>query len=369
MIQNRRKQNTLLETTMDELKQEKAELKETEYNSVECQAREEEYDVIFIVSNNENGPTILQKYPGSENEGCHMCKVCGEQFVKNDALQEHLKSHIEEVYICNICGETCSELSVFEEHQKSHTAHQYLYVICEENFPNNGAKETVNVTEVKSDHMYNREDNATELAESNAIGFCRMEEELVSNANDVEISLIKEQENADYTCEACGKKFLQNAQYQKHKKIHERERDRSLVCDTCGRQFSRTSCLNDHKKIHTGERPYTCDTCGRSFAQSSILQRHKRIHSGEQPYVCPICGQKFTQSAGLHRHQRVHLGERHICDICHKGYTRKTGLILHRRLHTGEQPYACEKCKKRFTKNSYLQKHIVKCHIKAEVNL
>lgn len=359
---------------MDESKQEeKVELDETEYNSAECQAADEEYDVIFIVSNNENGPTILQKFPNSENnEACHICKVCGEQFVQNDALQSHLKTHIEEVYICNICGDTFSEVGVFEDHQKSHNSQQYFYVICDENFQNNGAsvhgsKETMSITEVKSDHMYNRADSATELNDSNNISFCRVEEELVSNANNVEISLIKEQENADYACDTCGKRFLQNAQYLKHKKIH--DRDRSLVCDTCGRQFSRTSCLNDHKKIHTGERPYVCDTCGRSFAQSSILQRHKRIHSGEQPYVCPICGQKFTQSAGLHRHQRVHLGERHICDICHKGYTRKTGLILHRRLHTGEQPYACDKCEKRFTKNSYLQKHIIKCHIKEEVDI
>jgi hypothetical protein len=55
--------------------------------------------------------------------------------------------------------------------------------------------------------------------------------------------------------------------------------ERSAVCDACGKRFLQTCDLNKHKlSAHSGEKPFVCPACGRSFARRDYLRSHSKIH-------------------------------------------------------------------------------------------
>lgn len=42
--------------------------------------------------------------------------------------------------------------------------------------------------------------------------------------------------------------------------------------------------------------PYTCDICGKSFLQQGTYTRHQRVHTGVKPFKCPFCTNEWRCS-------------------------------------------------------------------------
>ncbi|XP_056381293.1 phosphatidylcholine-sterol acyltransferase isoform X2 [Hyla sarda] len=171
--------------------------------------------------------------------------------------------------------------------------------------------------------------------------------------------------NKPYQCMDCGNLFYSKSLFAEHLKTHKERKP--CCCPDCGKCFADNSTLIIHQRIHTGEKPFSCKDCSKSFSQHSTLVSHQRIHSGEKPYECKICGKRFRDRSSSACHQRIHNGEKPFkCQECGKRFTQSCNLRRHERLHVGQKPYLCTKCGKTFNESTKLKSHEI-VHLKKEM--
>ncbi|XP_034235954.1 zinc finger and SCAN domain-containing protein 31-like isoform X2 [Thrips palmi] len=160
-----------------------------------------------------------------------------------------------------------------------------------------------------------------------------------------------------FSCDVCGRSFVQNHSLTRHMRTHTGERP--YPCSTCGKAFIQNHSLTRHMRTHTGERPFSCTTCGRGFAEHHKLKSHVKVHTGERPYSCETCGKTFIERHTLLDHMKLHTGERNYsCAICGKSFMERHKLKRHLRSHTGERPYSCGTCGKSFVQSHNLTQHM-----------
>lgn len=84
--------------------------------------------------------------------------------------------------------------------------------------------------------------------------------------------------------------------------------------------------------------------------------KKKEVRSHE----CEVCKKRYSKQSKLQRHFLVHTGERpYICKVCNKSFTEKGKLKRHSFSHTGERPYVCNVCNRSFTLLCNLKTHIL----------
>ncbi|XP_052746057.1 gastrula zinc finger protein XlCGF57.1-like [Bicyclus anynana] len=159
-----------------------------------------------------------------------------------------------------------------------------------------------------------------------------------------------------YSCETCNYKCARKSVLNSHKRTHTGEKP--YACYICNYKCAHKSTLINHKKTHTGEKPYSCETLNYKTAHKSTLLMHKKTHTSENPYSCNVCNYKTAFNNNLLLHKRTHTGEKpYSCEICSYKTADKSNLSRHTRTHTAEKPYSCETCNYKCTRKGYLNWH------------
>ncbi|XP_055328363.1 putative zinc finger protein 876 isoform X1 [Paramacrobiotus metropolitanus] len=164
-------------------------------------------------------------------------------------------------------------------------------------------------------------------------------------------------------CGTCSKLYASKKSLKIHNRIHTGYKP--YACPICPKRFTQTNVLKAHINYHTGRRDWLCKICGKAFTQSAHLRTHEKTHSNRKDYQCPYCQQNFSCKGVRDRHIRQHTGEKpYKCLLCEKRFTRGESLKFHENAHQGIRPYSCphEHCRKTFTKQSSLKRHIRSAH-------
>jgi uncharacterized Zn-finger protein len=72
---------------------------------------------------------------------------------------------------------------------------------------------------------------------------------------------------------------------------------------------------------HQEECQYSCNVCSKKFTEQRKLKRHQLIHSGERPFGCDVCNKSFSQHNDLKRHLQIHSGSDHFAARCVIGHS------------------------------------------------
>jgi DNA-directed RNA polymerase subunit RPC12/RpoP len=109
-----------------------------------------------------------------------------------------------------------------------------------------------------------------------------------------------------FTCSECSKSFSQKIHLTSHQLIHSEARP--YMCGECPADFTCPNNLRRHQRtVHEQEANFKCETCGKRFASASGLTSHIRTHTGERPFKCPHCDSAFAGQSNRTSHlKRYH---------------------------------------------------------------
>ncbi|KAJ8307564.1 hypothetical protein KUTeg_015648 [Tegillarca granosa] len=95
------------------------------------------------------------------------------------------------------------------------------------------------------------------------------------------------------------------------------------------------------------------------FKKKRKSWKNHRLDTEEGLYACDQCKKMFSKQSSLARHKYEHSGARPFtCQVCGKAFKHKHHLTEHCRLHSGEKPFQCKKCGKRFSHSGSYSQHM-----------
>lgn len=129
-----------------------------------------------------------------------------------------------------------------------------------------------------------------------------------------------------FECEICKRRFREQSDLRKHKKVHNSSSAKCSVCHlrqvssrnsnrcaSCEKQDvesrPRTPIIPDDlvpRIDANNKKAFVCKYCDRAFGSSSNLKRHIMIHTGEKPFTCPDCKRPFREMSTLKKHLITH---------------------------------------------------------------
>ena len=121
---------------------------------------------------------------------------------------------------------------------------------------------------------------------------------------------------------------------------------------------------NFHKKFES-IKSHKCQHCEYRATHEDLVHQHmKEAHIEEKPFSCEKCPKKFGKNTEKILHYRsVH--SKLTCHICFAKYSKRYHLNMHlQSFHNNIMPFSCSGCEKKFKTNKFLKNHFNRVHLK-----
>ncbi|XP_011191390.1 transcription factor grauzone [Zeugodacus cucurbitae] len=191
------------------------------------------------------------------------------------------------------------------------------------------------------------------------------------NKRTLYVDHIQFHKNPDFfKCSICNKQLISRKNYINHMhSLHPAEENLQFTCKHCPKKFSKQYILDSHIKMRHMPKDHICKLCNKAFASIWILQQHeKAVHRNEFKSVCEICGKLLRNAANLQYHMdNIHRTEPRPeveCTLCHKWLKSDRSLRKHMISHRDEASGAVFKCpqcdvekKSRHSLSSHIRYH------------
>ncbi|PSN38831.1 hypothetical protein C0J52_12611 [Blattella germanica] len=163
-----------------------------------------------------------------QSHACNLnCQNCGKNFHYSSRLKVHEKICMTKNLVCEICGESFLTEFKLREHLLSHPVDETHYcALCKKVFVNNFKL---------SVHMENHPT-------------CEICGILVRNKIHLKSHMVTHTHERNFACEICDKQFAFKANLKRHQIIHTGEKP--YICEICDKAFNDVSTRNSHRKKH-----------------------------------------------------------------------------------------------------------------------
>ena len=259
------------------------------------------------------------------------CDICFKKFSRKYSVTNHIRIvHLKKKVYCSHCNQSYSETAKLNKH--------VLMV------HGNGVRDTFICD--SCDYIAKRKDQLKQHKEAVHEGkiyqcnFCDhtspWERSLRSHMEHIHGDKVK--------CELCGKRFVNNREYEKHINRSHSATDKLFKCIHCEFETLNYEELQPHRRKNhwksfmskKTKKKEKCPYCDKeiSMSRTNQLKEHiNNVHLQIKTHQCRICEKKFAQLTHLRNHiNSIHNKAKYKCDSCDLEYNQPSGLFKHRKL-------------------------------------
>ncbi|XP_038062905.1 zinc finger protein 808-like isoform X1 [Patiria miniata] len=153
--------------------------------------------------------------------------------------------------------------------------------------------------------------------------------------------------NDGFKCNLCYKVLFTVKGFQKHQENH--------TCKIC---FKTIKKLGAHMRVHSNMRPHQCPECLDLFKARKYLLKHWVSVHGKELLKCRACVRVFLDSDSLSHHEQEH----------HQLVEDKSCEEADPEVRSKETSHQCTKCRKLFSTNGNLRRHMIEVCSKSLVS-
>lgn len=212
----------------------------------------------------------------------HMCQICCETFQKSSSLKKHMRVHANtssdsdnSPFKCNACKIDYLTAISFEDHIKTEHGQPQAFkcVDC-------GCFRSVELTAIQPFRCELCSRRKVEPFEaSGTVNYRVTSNKNANTSQHVRVNYATKTPKLDMDSLVHEMRTGETGTNGRRRKLHQ--------CPDCEKCYKHQSTLAMHRKVHTGEYKFKCQYCQKEFYLAEYYNRHMRVHTREKPYkVC-----------------------------------------------------------------------------------
>lgn len=171
-----------------------------------------------------------------------------------------------------------------------------------------------------------------------------------------------EDENLSSTDTILPKKVLKSKRIAEKTLVRNPTMNDSNSCEICRKSFSSAAVLRTHLRTNVCTRgSYKCDGCGKKFKNEASYESHWKA---KKCISCWKCHAFFKNQLELKEHcKETDCPEAvHKCEKCKKQFATEQWLQMHKNSKTCQKVVICTHCSAMYSTAGYLQRHMYHAH-------